>query len=78
MSRILLVESDELLRQFLVSRLAAAGFEVSVASDALTARATLSREPADAAVIDLKLPDTGIELRDVLREEKRRDSLSCC
>lgn len=73
MSRILLVESDELLRQFLVSRLAAAGFEVSVASDARTARAALSREPADAAVIDLELPDgTGIELRDLLRKEAPR------
>lgn len=73
MSRILLVESDELLRQFLVSRLAAAGFEVSVASDARTARAALSREPADAAVIDLELPDsTGLELRDLLRKEAPR------
>jgi len=73
MSRILLVESDEVLREFLVSRLVAEGFEVSVASDARSARAAHLREPADAAVIDLELPDmSGLALRGLLRKESPR------
>lgn len=69
-NRILLVESDTMLRRSLVVPLEEAGFEISAVSEAETALSAFSLEPHDGVVIDLELPgNVGIALRTALRRE---------
>jgi len=69
-NRILLVESDTMLRRSLVVPLEEAGFEISAVSGAATALSAFSLEPHDGVVIDLELPgNVGIALRTALRRE---------
>ncbi|MBC9070936.1 response regulator [Thauera sp. CAU 1555] len=68
-ARILLVEDDELVRRTLKHGMTRAGFEVSEAPDAETARQFVQTSPAfDLAVLDITLPDqSGIKLAEWLR-----------
>jgi two-component system phosphate regulon response regulator OmpR len=57
--RILLVEDDARLAAMLREYLGAAGYRVSIAGRGAEALARLAREPVDALVLDLMLPDVG-------------------
>jgi DNA-binding response OmpR family regulator len=66
--RILLVEDDARLAAMVREYLAAAGFRVSVAAGGAAGLEKLAREPFDALVLDLMLPDMdGLELCRALR-----------
>ncbi len=56
MKKILVVEDDLITEKILSSRLKKAGYEVSVAPDALTAVECARRNPPDLAVLDISLP----------------------
>ena len=61
--RVLVVDDENLIRVWLESHLGDAGYQVSVAENAATARAAFHDVPPDAAVLDLKLPDgNGMDL----------------
>ena len=62
-ARILLVEDDARLAEMVESYLGAAGFAATIAPRAATALALIAREPFDAVVLDLMLPDLdGLEV----------------
>jgi DNA-binding NtrC family response regulator len=67
---VLLVVDDEPIVGAVMKRLAeAVGFVVVVCSSAVDALATLSRQPADMAFVDLRMPDTnGIDLLRQIRD----------
>jgi DNA-binding response OmpR family regulator len=72
-SRVLVVEDDDQLRQIISSNLATRGHEVRQAADASAALAALATEKPDLLVLDINLPDrTGW---DVLREAKLPDDV---
>lgn len=56
MSKILIVEDDDLLRRAWARTLGTAGHQVSVASDAVTAVSTAVAERPDLVLLDLGLP----------------------
>jgi two-component system, OmpR family, phosphate regulon response regulator OmpR len=61
--QVLLIEDDRRLAEMVAAYLGEAGFCVSIASDGRTGLARLGREPVDAVVLDLMLPDTdGLEV----------------
>ncbi|MBI5310092.1 MAG: response regulator transcription factor [Actinobacteria bacterium] len=67
---ILVVEDDETTRDTLVEGLRLYGYNVIAAGDCSTARRALSREPLDAILLDVELPDeSGFAL---LREIRTR------
>lgn len=67
---ILLVEDDALIGRSLDQALASQGYRVSLAADAVAARAALDRDPVDLVLLDLGLPDTdGLDLLRELRAD---------
>jgi DNA-binding response OmpR family regulator len=67
-ARILIVEDDRRLAEMLTEYLGEAGFRVTVEGDERSGLARLSREPHDALVLDLTLPDMdGLEVCRQLR-----------
>jgi DNA-binding response OmpR family regulator len=68
--RILLIEDDELVADAVVRGLSLAGFTVDHAASAEHARAALSTEHFDLAVLDIGLPGAdGLTLLGTLRDE---------
>ncbi len=66
--RVLIVDDDRKIREFLEQALREAGFAADGASDGASALATAVEGPYDALVVDLGLPDMdGLELIDALR-----------
>ncbi len=75
-ARILLIDDDTRLTGMVRDYLQAAGLAVSVASDLAQGRLKLQREPLDALVLDLMLPDgDGLDLTRELRADPRLRSL---
>src|SRR5437762_80177 len=69
--KILLVEDDEQVRQFLIECLTNDGYEVRAAENGRSGLSLLETYLFDAALIDINLPDMlGIEVLDAV---KRRD-----
>lgn len=67
---ILLVEDDRATRNLLRALLLGEGYRVLVASDGMSALATVRNEVPDLAIIDLHLPDmSGIDLASLLQPE---------
>ncbi len=67
-SRILIVEDDRRLAEMISDYLGEAGFHVTVEADGRDGLGRLSREPHDALVLDLTLPDLdGLEVCRQLR-----------
>src|SRR3989442_2921576 len=61
--RILLIEDDARLAEMVSEYLGEAGFRVSIASAGRAGLERLAREPLDAVVLDLMLPDMdGLEV----------------
>ena len=56
---ILIIEDDSLVRESLAELVAREGYEVSVAGDSKEGFARLEEKTFDAALLDLRLPDTG-------------------
>ncbi len=70
MSRILLIEDDGRLAEMVSEYLAEAGFRVAVAAEGRAGLERLTREPYDALVLDLTLPDMdGLEVCRQLRSK---------
>ena len=68
MTRLLVVDDEPGLRKALAINLRARGYEVVLAADGRSALTTASREPPDAVVLDLGLPDIdGVEVIEGLR-----------
>ncbi len=66
--RILLIEDDARLAEMVAAYLGEAGFRVSIAADGRLGLDRLAREPFDALVLDLMLPDMdGLEVCRQLR-----------
>jgi EAL domain-containing protein (putative c-di-GMP-specific phosphodiesterase class I)/CheY-like chemotaxis protein len=55
--RVLVVDDDSVLREMLVELLTDAGYQVTACPDGRTALAALEREPPDAVVSDVQMPD---------------------
>ena len=71
--RILIVEDDHKIAQFVMKGLKQAGFAVDHAADGEEGRHLLRSEPYDAAIIDIMLPKVdGLTLVGSLRETGRR------
>lgn len=72
--RILLVEDDPLIREFLVDALREAGFYVIHAADGKEALAWCARKAADVLVTDIKLPGEvdGWQIAERCREHNPR------
>lgn len=68
--RILIIDDDDLLRQSLREQLAHEGFEIREAATAAEGLAALEREPVDAVLLDIGLPDG--DGRDVCRTLRER------
>ena len=75
MPRILLIENDTITREIYNSLLCQHGHEVTTVTDLRTAWDKLQKDPPDAALLDLVLPDThGLDLlRNVRRSKNLRD-----
>jgi len=56
-TRVLVVDDEKLIRVWLATHLAEAGYEVSTAGTLEEARTALLENPVDALVLDLRLPD---------------------
>lgn len=70
MSRVLVVDDEPAIRRLLEAILVRGGHAVVQASDSRSALAALAREPVDATILDLGLPDRdGLELIGLLREQ---------
>ena len=66
--RILVVDDDPDIRQFLIDRLEGAGYELKAAKTGREAIALISREVFDGAILDIGLPEgDGIEVLKYLR-----------
>jgi two-component system OmpR family response regulator len=71
--RILLVEDDETIADFVMKGLREAGFAVEHARDGETALGLATSQPFDAAVVDLMLPKMdGLSVIDAVRARKIR------
>lgn len=55
--RILIVDDEELVRNYVRRALASRGWEISEANNGIAALALLQREDFDAVICDLKMPD---------------------
>jgi DNA-binding response OmpR family regulator len=71
--RILVVDDEETIRDFVQLGFTYEGFEVEVAGDGASALAALARQRADLVVLDLNLP--GLDGVDVCREIRRQSDL---
>ena len=60
--RVMVADDDALIRRTLSSALARGGFDVSTASDGLSALRLAKVDPPDIAVIDLNMPMGGLEV----------------
>jgi len=70
--RLLVVEDDDTLRESLAKQLAASGFGVEQAADALDGLYSALEYPVDLAIVDLGLPEIpGLDLIRKVREEGR-------
>lgn len=68
--RVIVVEGDELVRKGLARILVDAGYEAIQARDGLAALRCAWESPADAVVVNMKLPDMGgVELIKQLEQE---------
>jgi CheY-like chemotaxis protein len=66
--RVLFVDDEESLREFMRTELPGMGHEVVVCGDGRSALKVLEKERFDAAILDLKMPGmTGIELLEHVR-----------
>jgi len=74
MSRILLVEDNEISRDILSRRLRKSGYEVLLAEDGPGALAAAARETPDLILMDMNLP--GIDGWEATRELRRRPALA--
>jgi len=62
-AQVLVVDDENLIRVWLQAQLEEAGYQVSLAEDATSARRAFLDNPPDAALLDLKLPDgNGLDL----------------
>ena len=68
-SRILVVDDEESIREFLEIMLKKEGYEVTVAEDGLKAKDILSKKSFDMVISDMQMPNmTGIELLKHVKE----------
>ena len=71
MATILVVDDDESLRDLLKLHLGAAGYEVQVAEDAITAGYMVLRSPPDLIITDVNMPHMdGFEFIEALKADK--------
>lgn len=69
-TRVLLIEDDEAVTDFLTAYLEDEGFEVRVAGDGLAGLLKLRAVAPDVAVVDIMMPDVdGLRVLEQLREE---------
>ena len=70
-AKILVVDDDESIRDLLRLHLSAAGYEVLVAADAITAGYTVLRAPPDLIITDVNMPHMdGFEFVAALKADK--------
>jgi DNA-binding response OmpR family regulator len=69
--RLLLVEDDRTIGSSLQQALTGQGYEVTLAPDGASARASFAREPPDLVLLDLGLPD--VDGVDLCRELRRAE-----
>lgn len=68
-AHVLVVDDENLIRVWLQAQLEDAGYQVSLAENAESARHSFQDSPPDAALLDLKLPDgNGLEVLEELME----------
>ncbi len=68
-SRILVVDDEESIREFLEIMLKKEGYEVTIAEDGLKAKETLAKKSFDMVISDMQMPNmTGIELLKHVKE----------
>ena len=68
-ARILILDDDDLLRTIVTERLDRSGYDIVAARTVAEARACITRDPPDVALLDVKLPDgEGTELLPELNE----------
>lgn len=68
-SRILVVDDEESIREFLEIMLKKEGYEVTIAEDGLKAKEVLSKKSFDMVISDMQMPNmTGIELLKHVKE----------
>ena len=73
MTKILLIEDNEMNRDMLSRRLAMRGFDVVVAIDGSSGAAAAATEQPDLILMDVSLPDMdGFEVTRLLRRNRRR------
>jgi len=71
MPTILVIDDDESMRDLLRLHLAAAGYEVEVAADAIAAGYKVLRSPPDLIITDVNMPHLdGFEFIEALRSDK--------
>jgi len=76
-SKILIVEDEQPIREMIAFHLGRAGYEVFEAEDCRTARGLLADEKPDLALIDWMLPDmSGLELTRMLKRDAAYEDLS--
>ena len=76
MSTILIVDDDESIRELLRLHLSSAGYEVSVAEDAIVAGYMVLRRPPDLIILDVNMPHMdGFEFVAALKADKSLPSI---
>ena len=71
MATILVIDDDESMRDLLRLHLAAAGYDVEVAADAIAAGYMVLRNPPDLIITDVNMPHLdGFEFIEALRSDK--------
>lgn len=74
-TRILLVDDEELVRNYVTRALSSRGYEMSVARDGASALELIRKEEFALAICDLKMPDLRGE--EVIRELKALRPATC-
>ncbi len=70
-SKILVVEDDESMRELLRMHLAAAGYDVRIAEDGITAGYAVLKSTPDLIICDVEMPNMdGLQFIAALREDK--------
>ncbi len=71
MTKVLIIEDDESVTEFLEAYLTSEGYDIEIASDGLAGLLKLKRPtPADLAVVDIMMPDVdGIRVLEQMLEE---------
>lgn len=70
-AHILVVDDDESMRDLLRLHLSAAGYEVQVAEDAITAGYMVLKQPPDLIICDINMPHMdGFEFIEALKADK--------